>query len=71
MYQNEECRLAGYDTELLVTAKVLLSSLILFTLMMVEIYSSETSVLTRATLHHIPEDGFLHSHRRENVNSYM
>jgi ABC-type transport system involved in cytochrome c biogenesis ATPase subunit len=26
-----------------------------------------TTVLTRATRRHIPEDGFPHSHRRENV----
>jgi hypothetical protein len=30
---------------------------------------SEMSVLTRAT-HHIPEDGILHSNRRENLRSY-
>jgi hypothetical protein len=33
--------------------------------------SSETSVLTIATLLHIPEDGTFHSHRRENLKSYI
>jgi hypothetical protein len=43
---------------LLVTANIP-SSLILVTLMMEAIHSSETSVLTRATWCHISEDGFL------------
>jgi hypothetical protein len=33
--------------------------------------SSETSVLTRATMRNIPEDISLHSHRRENLKSYL
>jgi predicted ABC-type ATPase len=42
------------------------SWLILFTLMMKAIRSSDTSVITRVTRHDIPEDGILHRHRREN-----
>jgi hypothetical protein len=33
--------------------------------------SYETSFLKRATWHNIPEDAILHSHRRENLKSYM
>jgi hypothetical protein len=32
--------------------------------------SSETSVFTRATRRNNPEDTILHSHRRENLESY-
>jgi hypothetical protein len=56
--------------QLLGTVSFVPSSLIRFTLMMEQARSSETSVLTRAT-HHIPENGILHSHRRENLKSYM
>jgi hypothetical protein len=39
-----------------------------YTLKMEAIRSSETSVHTRSTRRHIPEDGILHSHRGENLN---
>jgi hypothetical protein len=46
-------------------------SWISYTLKMETIRSSETSVNKISTLCHIPEDGILHSHRRENLKSYI
>jgi hypothetical protein len=57
--------------QLLVKANVVPSSSILVILMTEALRSSETSVLTRATLHNIPEGAILHSHSREILKSYI
>jgi hypothetical protein len=62
-------RIGELGTTLAVTSNRF-SSLILVTLTMEALISSETSLLTRATQRNIPENGILHSHRRENLKSY-
>jgi hypothetical protein len=54
---------------LLVTVNLVPISLILSSLMMNLLQSSETSVLTRTIRHKIPEYGILHRHRRESFKS--
>jgi hypothetical protein len=54
---------------LLVMANVVPSSLILVTLMMEALRSSETLVHTRSTWFNIPEDGILHQHSQFNIQA--
>jgi hypothetical protein len=53
-----------------ITANVVPSYLILFTVMMEAIRSSEMSILTRATRRNNLKDSIFHSHCRGNLKSY-
>jgi hypothetical protein len=55
---------------LLLAAK-LLNSPMFVTLLMKALSSYKPSVLIRTTRRNIPEDDILHSHRRENLKSYI
>jgi hypothetical protein len=52
-----------------VTPNLVATSPNLVTLMMEALSSLQTSVVTRETARNIPEDGIIHSHRRENLKS--
>jgi hypothetical protein len=54
-----------------VSIRLTLARVISSTLKMEAIRSSETSVYIKPTRYHIPEDGILHSHRCENLRSYI
>jgi hypothetical protein len=62
-YQGEKNQPANNNyssvLQLLVTANIVPSSLIIFTLMMEAIHCSEMSVITSVTRRHIPEDGII------------
>jgi hypothetical protein len=61
----------AFMTRLNGISKVAPNWLILFTLVMETICFSEESVQIRITRRHVPEDGILHIHRRENLKSYI
>jgi hypothetical protein len=68
---NQEIPFLRSVRQLLVTASVVPSSLILVTLMKEALSSSETFLLIPPTRRNIQEDAILPSHRRENLKSYV
>jgi hypothetical protein len=58
------------EDTILHTVNVVPISLILFTLIIEIMHSSEMSNTVRATRRHILEGGILHSHSREHLKSY-
>jgi hypothetical protein len=64
-------RIGELGTTLAVTSTDARCEEILATLMMEGTGSSEMLVLIKSPRHYIPEDGILHSHRRENLKSYI
>jgi hypothetical protein len=68
---SEELRRNSIVRRLLFEASVIPSSLILVTLMMEALSSTETSGLTRATRRNILENDILHSRHRGNLKFYI
>jgi hypothetical protein len=68
MFQRNAFFLGGLLL-LLVSAKFRSSPILVHLMMKEALSSTETLVLTRVTVRHIPEDGILHTHYDENLKS--
>jgi hypothetical protein len=64
-------RISELGTTLAATINVFPSSLLLSTMKMEAIRSSEMSVPTSPTRRHITEDGIVNNHHRENLESHF